>query len=154
MKNIYYVTFYIIILLLVLLFFYSNSKTNNELIIEEANPIREKEIIKGMGYTITINEKERKNNIKILSEILSSIYHYKDINTIDNFYVDLKIDNHTRYNYYLKDIKIINKESNKLIRNISYDESKELVKFKLNKDDFTRYNTNHYIEIELEKKYL
>ena len=154
MKNIYYVTFYIIILLLILLFFYSNSKTNRELISEEANPIREKEIIKGMGYTITINEKEKKNNIKILSEILSSIYHYKDINTIDDFYVDLKIDNKTRYNYHLKDIKMINKEDDSLIRNINYNESIESVKFNLNKKDFINYNSNYYIEIELEKKYL
>ena len=61
----YYITFYIIILLLILLFFYSNNKTTSSLISEEANPIRDVETIKGMDYTITINERERKNNIKL-----------------------------------------------------------------------------------------
>ena len=154
MKNYYYVIFYIIILLLILLFFYSNSNITSDLISEEANPIRVNEEIEGMDYTITINEKMKKNNIKVLSEILSSIYHYKDINSIDEIYVDLNLDNQTRYNYILKSIKLVNREDNYLVRNISYDESLEKVKFILNKDDFMNYNNNYCIEIDLEKKYL
>ncbi len=154
MKNYYYVIFYIIILLLILLFFYSNSNITSDLISEEANPIRVNEEIEGMDYTITINEKMKKNNIKVLSEILSSIYHYKDINSIDEIYVDLNLDNQTRYNYILKSIKLVNREDNYLVRNISYDESLEKVKFILNKDDFINYNNNYCIEIDLEKKYL
>lgn len=154
MKNYYYVIFYIIILLLILLFFYSNSNITSDLIREEANPIRVNEEIEGMDYTITINEKMKKNNIKVLSEILSSIYHYKDINSIDEIYVDLNLDNQTRYNYILKSIKLVNREDNYLVRNISYDESLEKVKFILNKDDFINYNNNYCIEIDLEKKYL
>lgn len=150
----YYITFYIIILLLILLFFYSNNKTTSSLISEEANPIRDVETIKGMDYTITINERERKNNIKLFTEILSSIYHYKDINSIDSFYINLKIDNKTNYNYLIKSIKIIDRGDNSLKRNISYDETNEEVKFNLLKEDFINYNSNNYIEIELEKKYL
>jgi len=150
----YYITFYIIILLLVLLFFYSNSKSSSNLISEEANPIRNKEIIEGMDYTITIDEKEKNNNIKIYTAILSSIYHFKDINNIDEFYVDLKIDNQTRYNYILKNIKIVDRIDNSLKHIVSYDELLEKVRINLKKEDFINYNKNYDIEIELEKKYL
>jgi len=153
MKNIYYVEFYIIVLIVLLLFFYSNNKNNRSFINEEALPIRNNEIIEGMNYIVTIDN-TKDNNITILSEILSSIYHYKDINNINDFYIDLKIDNKTDYNYLLKDISIIDSIDNVVIRNIDYNYKDSDISFTLNKDDFTNYNLNKRIKIELEKKYL
>lgn len=153
MKNIYYVEFYIIVLIVLLLFFYSNNKNNRSFINEEALPIRDNEIIEGMNYIITIDNM-KDNNITILSEILSSIYHYKDINNISDFYIDLKIDNKTDYNYLLKDISIVDSVDNIIIKDIDYNYKDSDISFTLNKDDFTNYNLNKRIKIELERKYL
>ena len=147
MKNIKYFVFYILVLLLVLLYFYSNSKVDNNFF-EEANPIREYDTINGMNYDITLND-NRNSNIKIYSSILSSIYHYKDINNINNFFVNLNINSNS--NYLVENISIIDKSSKKLIKKINYNTSDDTISFDLNKNDF---NNNYDIMIILKKRYL
>ena len=131
---------------IVLLSTYYIPTSNNYM--EEASPIREEDKMVGMNYTITLDKYIKKNNLSIDTSIISSINHYKDINTIDNFYVDLKIDNKSKYDYVLKSIIIINK--NKTSKKIKYkrNKRKNIYFIKLKKEYL---DNNSYIKLELEK---
>ena len=129
-----YIIFYFFLLISLLLFFYSDKKNYDYLINEEAIPIRDYDVITGMDYSVDIDDSIKDNSIDIYSKIISSIYHYKDINSINNFFVNLKIDN----DYKITDISIVDKDNNKIIIN-------------LDREDFINYNLNYYIRIKLKR---
>jgi len=136
----------ILSILIIMLSTYFTPTTNNYFG-EESSPIREADKIVGMNYTITIDDSVKNKYLDIDTSIISSIKHYKDINFIDDFYVDLKIDNKSKYKYSIKDISLIsNGDYNKY--NIDYKNKNKYVVIKLNKDDF---KDNYFIQIKLKK---
>ena len=141
-----YILFYLIIFCILLLFFLSNKKDYTYLIHEEATPIRDLDEIKGILYKIDIDNTVIDKDIDISSNILSSIYHYKDISSIDNFFVNLEVDD----NYKVDDISIVDK-NNFIIRNINFDNNSKDIVLNLEKDDFTNYNNNYDIRIKLKR---
>ena len=147
MKRVLYIIFGILFLLLVLLVINSSYELYN--ISEESSPIREGESIVGMDYIITIGEDVKRHDINIATSIISSILHYKDINTINDFYVDLKINNKSHKKYLLKNIMLVN-NSGMVDKKVKYKKNKDYIYIKLSKDDFLNYGNNSFIKIELE----
>lgn len=141
-----YIIFYFLLLISLLLFFYSDKKNYDYLINEEAIPIRDYDVITGMDYSVDIDDSIKDNNIDIYSKIISSIYHYKDINSINNFLVNLKIDK----DYKITDISIVDK-NNFIIRNIDYDKDNNKIIINLDREDFVNYNLNYDIRIKLKR---
>lgn len=141
-----YVLFYLVLLILLLLFFYSNKKDFTYLIHEEATPIRDLDGIKGMLYTIDVDNAINDNNIDVLSSIFSSIYHYKDINSINSFFINLDVDN----DYKVEDISIVD-DNNFIIRNIDFNKDSKDIILELEKGDFINYNNNYDIRIKLKR---
>ena len=141
-----YIIFYLIILILLLLFFYSDKKDYTYLIHEEATPIRDLDEIKGILYRIDIDDSINDKNIDISSSIISSINHYKDISNIDNFYVDLDVDD----SYKVDDISIVDK-NDFIIRYINFNKDSNDIVLNLEKDDFVNYNNNYDIKIKLKR---
>ena len=143
------------ILLLLLLFspllqktFYeSNGK---EKLIEEANPIREDGIITGLEYTITIQEETDDDKIIFSTHILDSILHYKSIENIESFSIDLKIENNSNNSYSLKKISLVN-TINFIEEDILYVNTLEGISFVLSKDVFERFYLDYEIKIEFDK---
>ena len=120
---------------------------------EEATPIREDGVITGMLYEIRLGERVDDSSLTISSHILDSIAHYKDTSTIDKFKVELRIDNQSEYSYLLKNIQVIDQDTNQFIQNISYSKngnSNSFV-FQLKRDFFETYKSPYRIRIELEK---
>lgn len=146
MKITRYIIFYLFILIILLLFFYSNKKDYTYLINEEATPIRELNEITGMNYKVDIDKSIKDKNIDIYSKIISSIYHYKDVNNIKDFLINLEIDN----DYIIDDINIVD-DNNYIIRNINYKKNGEEIFFNLDECDFTNYNSNYDIKIKLKR---
>lgn len=141
-----YIIFYLIILILLLLFFYSDKKDYTYLIHEEATPIRDLDEIKGILYRIDIDDSINDKNIDISSSIISSINHYKDISNIDNFYVDLDVDD----SYKVDDVSIVDK-NDFIIRYINFNKDSNDIVLNLEKDDFVNYNNNYDIKIKLKR---
>ena len=141
-----YVLFYLILLILLLLFFYSNKKDFTYLIHEEATPIRDLDGIKGMLYKIDVDNGVNDQNIDISSKIISSIYHYKDINSINSFFINLDVDN----DYRVEDISIVD-DNNFIIRNINFNRDSDDIILNLEKDDFINYKNNYDIRIKLKR---
>lgn len=141
-----YILFYLFILIGVLLFFYSNKKNYKYLIYEEATPIRDYGEIKGMKYTIDVDNSVNDNNIDIYSKIISSIYHYKDINNVSSFFINLIVDD----DYKVDDINIVD-DNNKIIRNIDFDGKNNDIVLNLEKNDFTNYKRDYDIKIRLKR---
>ena len=141
-----YIIFYLFVLIGVLLFFYSNKKDYKYLIYEEATPIRDSNEIKGMKYTIDIDNSVNDNNIDIYSKIISSIYHYKDISNINNFFINLSVDE----KYKIDDINIVD-DNNRIIRNISFDDNSNDIVLNLERKDFIDYRSNYDIRIKLKR---
>jgi hypothetical protein len=133
-------------LVVLLIFFYSNKKDYTYLINEEAIPIRDFNEIKGMNYKVDIDDSINDKRLDIYSKIISSIYHYKDINNINDFFINLEIDS----NYKIDDISIVD-DNNYIIRNINYKKNGNKIFFNLKKCDFTNYNSNYDIKIKLKK---
>ena len=133
-----YIIFYFIVLCILLLFFFSNKKDYTYLIHEEATPIRDLNEIKGILYKIDIDNSVNDKNIDVSSKIFSSINHYKDINDIDDFFVNLEVDN----DYIIDDI---------IIRNINFNKDSDDIVLSLEKEDFTNYNSNYDIRIKLKR---
>ena len=141
-----YILFYFIVFCILLLFFFSNKKDYTYLIHEEATPIRDLDEIKGILYTIDIDNSINDNDLDISSRIFSSINHYKDISSINDFYVNLEVDK----DYLVDDISIVD-DKDFIIRIIDFDrESKDII-LNLDKDDFTNYNNNYDIKIKLKR---
>ena len=141
-----YVLFYLILLILLLLFFYSNKKDFTYLIHEEATPIRDLDGIKGMLYKIDVDNGVNDQNIDISSKIISSIYHYKDINSINSFFINLDVDN----DYRVEDISIVD-DNDFIIRNINFNRDSDDIILNLEKDDFINYKNNYDIRIKLKR---
>lgn len=148
MRKVFYIGVIIIFVILVLLVINSSSELYD--ISEEASPIREGEKIVGMDYIVTLGEDVKGNNVNITTSIISSILHYKDINSINDFYIDLKINNKSNYSYLLKNIMIVG-NGGLSSKKLKYKKNNNFISIKLNKKDFLRYNNDSFIKIELEK---
>lgn len=141
-----YILFYLLVLICLLLFFYSNKKDYKYLIYEEATPIRDYNEIRGMRYTIDIDNSINDDNIDVYSKIISSIYHYKDISNINSFFVNLSVDD----NYKIDTINIVD-DNNKIIKNIDFDYNSNNIVLNLEKEDFINYKSNFDIRIRLKR---
>ena len=141
-----YILFYLLVLICLLLFFYSNKKDYKYLIYEEATPIRDYNEIRGMKYTIDIDNSINDDNIDVYSKIISSIYHYKDISNINSFFVNLSVDD----NYKIDTINIVD-DNNKIIKNIDFDYNSNNIVLNLEKEDFINYKSNFDIKIRLKR---
>ncbi|MBR3145795.1 MAG: hypothetical protein IKF47_00885 [Bacilli bacterium] len=141
-----YILFYFFILICLLLFFYSNKKDYKYLIYEEAIPIRDYDEIKGMKYTINVDNSVIDNSIDVYSKILSSIYHYKDISNINSFFINLSVDE----DYKIDTIDIVDNK-NKVIRNINFSNDSNDIVLNLEREDFINYNSNYDIKIRLKR---
>ena len=141
-----YIILYIFLLIILLLFFYSDKKDYIYLINEEATPIRDLDEIKGMKYKVDIDKSIKDKNIDIYSKIMASIYHYKDINELNNFFINLEIDN----DYVIDNINIVD-DNNLIIKDIDYEKDGKKIIFNLDGDDFTNYNSNYDIKIKLKR---
>jgi len=146
---------YIILVLLVLLilgvdFYQAKGK---EEVMEEAIPIRENEVITGLEYRITIEEQVKENSFTISTHILDSILHYKNLNTIQEFFICLKIDNQSKNQYFIKSIYVIDADSNVFIQNIDYEDDTSFNQFSflLDQEFFQTYESKYKIQIEFEK---
>ena len=95
---------YLIIVMLSLLL--AGCNNTKEEINEEAFPVRKQDIIVGLNYKISINTK--KDKLIINTKLIDSINHYKDFNSINNFFIKMIIDNNSKKKYYLKKIEINN----------------------------------------------
>lgn len=141
-----YILFYLFILICLLLFFYSNKKDYKYLIYEEAIPIRDYDEIKGMKYTINVDNSVIDNSIDVYSKILSSIYHYKDISNINSFFINLSVDE----DYKIDTIDIVDNK-NKIIRNINFSNDSNDIVLNLEREDFVNYKSNYDIKIRLKR---
>ena len=148
MKRVLYITLVLGFIFLILLVISSSRELYS--ISEEASPIREGDSIVGMDYVVTIGEDVKRDDINIATSIMSSILHYKDISTIDDFYVDLKIDNKSNKNYLLKNIILVS-NGGLINKKVKYKKNKNFISIKLKRDDFINYNGNSFIKLELEK---
>ena len=152
MKITRYILFYLFILIFLLLFFYSDNNINKSsdytyLINEEAIPIRDYDEIKGMKYTIEIDDIVTDESIDISSSVLSSIYHYKDFNSIDSFFVNLEIDD----NYDVYDISIVDGSNNLVVSNLDYKKDNNYIVIYLDKEIFSNYKMDYYVRIKLKR---
>lgn len=147
MKRIFYVSFVIVFIFLILLSISSSRELYD--ISEEASPIREGDSIVGMDYVVTIGKDVKREDINISTSIISSILHYKDIDTINDFYVDLKINNKSRGRYLLKNIMMVS-NGGLVNRNIKYKKNNNYISIRLSKKDLLDYN-NSFIKLELKK---
>jgi len=132
-------------------FFYSsNSILPTE---EEAVPIREYDTITGLEYYVTIHSSQTNPSFTVTSHILESIFHYKSIDTIDDFEIHLIIDNKSLSNYLLEGIKIIDKRNHDVIEKVSYqkDSSSNSFSFLLPKSFFEKYQSYYSIEIDFSR---
>ena len=148
MKKIILCSVFSIILLVLII----NSSKDVRSIGEEANPIREGDSIVGMNYVITIGDDVKKNELDINTSIISSVLHYKDINSINDFFIDLKINNKSKYNYLIKNIVITDRYGviNKKVK-YKKNKKKNYISINLNKDDLYQFTNNNSIRIELKK---
>lgn len=141
-----YIIFYLLVFIGLLVYFDSDRKNYNYLINEEAIPIRDNEEIKGMNYTIDIDDSINDKNIDVYSKIISSIYHYKDVSTIDNFFVNLNVDD----DYKIEGINIVD-NNNYIIRYVEFDKKSKDIIINLDREDFVNYNSNYDIKIKLKR---
>ena len=148
MRKIFYIGVIIIFIVLVLLVINSSSELYD--ISEEASPIREGDRIVGMDYSVTLGEDVKGNNVNIATSILSSIVHYKDINSINDFYIDLKINNKTKSSYLLKNIMLVG-NNGLSSKKLKYKKNSNHISIKLNRNDILKYSDDSFIKIELEK---
>ncbi len=148
MKRILYVSFVVLFIFLILFVIDSSRELYD--IGEEASPIREGNNIVGMDYIITIGKDVKRHDVNISTSILSSILHYKDINNINSFYVDLKINNKTNNKYFLKNIILVS-NGGLINKKVKYKKKNNYISIKLNREDFLNYNNGSFIKIELKK---
>lgn len=135
--------------LLLLLFLFLEKPTNrNDYISEEVIPIREEDIITGIEYHIQIGKRVKNATLDINTHILDSIYHYKDISTIERFTVKIIMDNQSKYTYLLKKIELLSQGKRE---DISYQlQGKDIILY-LNQSYFKNYHKNDMIILLLVK---
>ena len=147
MKRVIYITVVLGFIFLILLVISSSRELYD--INEEASPIREGDSIVGMDYVVTIGENVKRKDINISTSIIPSILHYKDINNINDFYVDLKIKNNSKGKYLLKNIMMVS-NGGLVNKNIKYTKNSNYISIKLSKNDLLDYS-NSFIKLELKK---
>ena len=136
-------------IVLSILFRFSNSKASS-IIEEEASPIREDEKIVGLDYSIKLRDRENNKSLIVDTAIISSISHYKDLKSIDKFFIDLKLIDKTKI-YNISKIVLTSKD-NKIYKKINYKINKKgIATFYLKRKDLENYNDNYYIEVKLER---
>ena len=135
--------------LLLLLFLFLEKPTNRgDYISEEVIPIREEDIITGIEYHIQIGKRVKNATLDINTHILDSIYHYKDISTIERFTVKIIMDNQSKYTYLLKKIELLSQGKRE---DISYQlQGKDIILY-LNQSYFKNYHKNDMIILLLVK---
>ena len=135
--------------LLLLLFLFLEKPTNrSDYISEEVIPIREEDIITGIEYHIQIGKRVKNATLDINTHILDSIYHYKDISTIERFTVKIIMDNQSKYTYLLKKIELLSQGKRE---DISYQlQGKDIILY-LNQSYFKNYHKNDMIILLLVK---
>lgn len=146
MKN-YSIIIFFSLLLLLFVFLEKPSNINSS-ISEEAIPIREENIITGIEYHIQIGKRVRNTTLDINTHILDSIYHYKDISTIELFTVKIIMDNQSKYPYLLKKIELLSQGKKE---DISYQLQGNDIVLHLNHSFFMNYHKNDMIILLLVK---
>lgn len=117
---------------------------------EEANPIRNNNIIVGLDYILKLNHSNN-SKITVKSNILNSINHYKDINQINDFFVLLKLKNN-KHKYLVRNVSLVDKSGNLEVYNINYIKSdKNTIRLNIDKNILSYYKAGYDIQIELEK---
>lgn len=146
MKN-YSIIIFFSLLLLLFIFLEKPSNINSS-ISEEVIPIREEDIITGIEYHIQIGKRVRNATLDINTHILDSIYHYKDISTIEKFMVKIIMDNQSKYSYLLKKIELLSQGKRE---DISYQlQGKDIILY-LNQSYFKNYHKDDMIILLLVK---
>ena len=106
-----YIFLIIIILVLIIIFYNTDDNSIVDKYFEEAIPIFHDDKINGLIYRIVINEDTNDSRLVIYPKIYNSIYHFKDINSIDNFNININIDNNSNNKYVIKSINYFNKKT-------------------------------------------
>ena len=133
---------------LFLLFSYSYYEKDDFEIQEEATPIRQGDTITGLRYVITIPESADSSSISFSSWIIDSVLHYKDVHSIDSFFIEVVIDNHSSCPYVFDRIALVSLD-NTWIEDISYEKREKSIVLSFTKDFFLQYGTNSKIQIAL-----
>ena len=133
--------------LFILLCFISNT-CGKDSVVEEVDPVRNNDIIVGINYSVTLDKNF--NNSRVDTHIIDSIYHYKDLDRIDNFIVNITIRNNSKYDYKLE--KILLKDNNVIKKEFDYDAAifvgkDKVFNFCLDGD----FDKDYKIELELKK---
>lgn len=142
---------------LLLLFFisridYSSSAQSKEYVKEEAIPIWNEDTIERFDYSITITKEEKEKNVSISTHIIDSIFHYKDINNIEQIEVHIIVKNESQYQYLLQRLYIYEEETNIVIQEIAYEQKNNTIIFTLEKEIIEMSSLKHRIKIEFVKK--
>lgn len=146
MKNYSIIIFFSLLLLLFL--FLEKPTSRSDYISEEVVPIREEDIITGIEYHIQIGKRVKNASLDINTHILDSIYHYKDISTIEKFTVKIIMDNQSKYTYLLKKIELLCQGKRE---DISYQlQGKDIILY-LNQSYFKNYHKDDMIILLLVK---
>ena len=146
MKNYSIIIFFSLLLLLFI--FLEKPTIRSNYISEEVIPIREEDIITGIEYHIQIGKRVRNATLDINTHILDSIYHYKDISTIEKFTVKIIMDNQSKYSYLLKKIELLSQGKRE---DISYQlQGKDIILY-LNQSYFKNYHKDDMIILLLVK---
>ena len=146
MKN--YSTIIFFSLVLILFLFLEKPSNASDFISEEAIPIREEDIITGIEYHIQIGKRVKNATLDINTHILDSIFHYKDISTIEHFTVKIIMDNKSKHPYLLKRIELFSQGKKE---NISYQRKGNDIVLNLNQSFFMNYHKNDMIILLLVK---
>ena len=99
----------LVLIIVVVLFKYNSSDAKViDMYSEEATPIFHNNTINGLIYDIVINRGTNDNYLVIYPKIYDSIYHFKDINSIDKFDINIRIRNKSNNKYVIKSINYFN----------------------------------------------
>lgn len=145
------ITFVVFLFCFLLYMIIFSTPLSMEKIEEEAIPIREDEKIIGMDYYITINPYMKDNSIVISSRILDSVVHYKEPSLVHDFFVRLSINNQSKYDYLLKNIRIIDDSLNAFIEDLSYQKDNNTFLFYIPDHYLQQFKSCYNIQIEIEK---
>lgn len=120
------------------------SRKENIVVLEEVVPIREEEKIVGLIYDVSIS-KSRFSSLQISTSILQSIMHYKNIQEMDSFFVEM----HLKYpsSYQIQEIRL--KEDIRGIKSLSYTKDQNKILFHFSKKFFQNLKKENDIEIIL-----
>ena len=149
----YSLLFTVIIIFIIILFLFRDKDYSLEHfnLWEEATPVRLDDEIIGLDYVITIGKHMKQDSILMEPKIFESINHYLDIQMLDSFQIFLVLDNNSRYPYLLKNIHIVDSNS-QFIENVRYQKSgTNQFYFQLPRNFLENYHSNYKIQLELEK---